>query len=116
MSKRQQERMNRLMPNGIPKYVRIYDLPEFADQYTIVFSGNYKKNDGYFLVIGMGAMPYHPQGICQHSEYPYPIDAKLGWAPAIGRKCHLGIRINFSDLPKDCQTVVIDDYKELWEL
>lgn len=26
-----------------------------------------------------------------------------------------GSRVNFSDLPKDCQEIVLRDYEELWE-
>jgi len=41
---------------------------------------------------------------------------KAGFAPAIGRKCHLGKRIAFADLPPDCRKLVLSDYKEIWNL
>lgn len=121
----QEARKERLMPNNIPKYVRVYDNGGTGcggtfDRYTVVFSGNYRRRlpTGEFdcdcLYVGMSANPFHPQGFGQHGENPYPIDAKDGWAPAIGRKCHLGIRINFSDLPPDCQKLVRDDYNDIW--
>ena len=32
------------------------------------------------------------------------------------RKCHLGTRIPFTDLPEDCQRLVVSDYMDLWNL
>ncbi len=122
-STKYQVRQERLMPNGIPKYVRIWDKPECADRYTVIFSGNYrKKRNGQpgqleqVQVIGMSENPTHPQGFCQHMEYPNHIDTKDGWAPAVGRKTHLGRRITFQDLPKQCQAIIINDYKDIWQL
>jgi hypothetical protein len=66
------------------------------------------------MYVGMSANPFHPQGFGQHGGHAYPIDAKDGWAPAIGRKCHLGTRIPFDKLPPDCQKLVRDDYKDIW--
>lgn len=39
-----------------------------------------------------------------------------GWAPAIGRKNHLGTRIRFEDLPERCRQLILDDYKQLWNI
>jgi len=41
---------------------------------------------------------------------------KAGFAPAMGRKNHLGKRIPFSELPPDCQRLVMQDYREIWNL
>lgn len=126
MNKKQHARIESLMPNGIPKYIRIYDNSgtenETADNFTVVFSGNYRKRlpDGRFdcwiQVIGMGSTPFSPLGVCMHSEYEHPIDTVNGWTIPIGRSNHLGKRINFTDLPKDCQKVVRDDYMDIWKL
>jgi hypothetical protein len=116
MTKKQTERMNRLMPNGEPKYVRVYDNDgRTLDRYTVVFTGNYGE---YKLYVGMSAYPYHPQGFCQHGESEILIDArKNSWgAVPIGRENHLGKRISFNDLPIDCKKVVISDYKDIWSL
>jgi len=111
----QTNRIQRLMPDGIPRYIRIYDnQDETLDRYTIVFTGNYnnigKKRGEYrnnsHLVIGMSDNPYHPLSFCQHMEYPNMIDR-----PTYG---HLGKKIKFQDLPKDCQNITINDYKALW--
>ena len=121
MNKKQLQRHDSLMPNGIPKYVRVYDSPEYGDRFTVIFSGNYRKrqSNGRFddvQVIGMNESPTHPQGFCQHTSYPDHIDKVNGWPPAVGRKNHLGTRIAFSDLPKVCQDIIIDDYKAIWDL
>ncbi len=122
MTKKQMDRMNRLMPNGEPKYVRVYDNDgRTLDRYTVVFTGNYNSAvvwGASKLYIGMSAYPYHPQGFCQHGESESLIDArKNSWgAVPIGRENHLGKRILFNDLPIDCKKVVISDYKDIWSL
>jgi len=101
------KREERLMPDGVPKYIRCYDSgPDgSADRYTVVYTG---KASG-FSYVGMSGSPYHPQGVCQHGEGTNsPIDK-----PTYG---HLGKKIKFADLPEDCKKVVISDYKELWRI
>ena len=93
-----------LMPNGIPRYVRCYDNQgETLDRYTVVFTKIGKKL-GYHPFLGMNSQPF--QGIGQHGESQTLID----W-PTYG---HLGRKIQFQELPKDCQTAVLDDYKDYW--
>ncbi len=118
------QRQNNLLPNGQPKYVRCYDVagsheagqqPAF-DRFTVVFTGKYRKGAN-FQYVGMSEFPFHPQGFGQHGESSSQIDVnKSGFAPAVGRRCHLGKRIPFSDLPPDCQKLVLRDYKEIWNL
>jgi hypothetical protein len=67
----------------------------------------------------MSADPFHPQGFGQWgSTKERAADCSPGsWAgPSIGRKCHLGRRIAFVDLPPDCRKLVLSDYKEIWRL
>jgi len=124
MNKTQQKRFDSLCPQGIPRYVRLYDnggLDEqggSADRFCAVFSGNYtRKTGGMHWVVGMSEHPYHPQGVGMSSEYRKMVDCLHGnWPPAIGRKCHLGTRIRFQDLPKDCQHLVLQNYADLWDL
>jgi hypothetical protein len=127
MNKKQQARMNSLMPNGIPKYVRIYDnggteAGGTIDRFTVIFSGNYRKRlstggfDCWIQGIGMSEAPYHPQGFGQHCEWENSIDTTNGWTIPIGRKNHLGKRIRFEDLNKDCQKLITQDYKDIWNL
>jgi len=113
MNKYHRERLARLMPNGKPRWIRVYDNGEKSyDRYTVVFTGNYDKDiPGYgksYQYVGMSSSPSHPQGFCQHGECPHIID----W-PTYG---HLGKKIRFEDLPEDCQKVVISDYRHLWKL
>lgn len=114
-------RQANLLPNGTPKYVRCYDSgPEFADRFTAVFTGNYRKRTrGDFIHIGMSERPFHPQGVGQHGFSDTQIDTIKGsWGgPSIGRKHPaLGKRITFAELPADCQKLVLSSYRELWNL
>lgn len=107
-------RKERLMPNGIPRYVHCYDNGgRSIDRYTVVFTGNFKKAPCPMFVewpyLAMNGAPFHPQGFCQHgatknNRCDYP------------RYGHIGKRIKFTDLPEDCQKVVLQDYAEIWGL
>lgn len=133
MNKSLKERIARLMPKGIPKYVRCYDnggadQPDGSfDRYTVCYTGRaatekWKGYPDHYPYVGMSENPFAPNGVGMHGSMAgQPCDtmgATKGyhWPPAIGRKCHLGRRINFKDLPPDCQKVVISDYVEIWSL
>ncbi len=118
---KQRKRVETLLPDGIPKYVRVYDnggsgCGGSIDRYTVVFTGNYAGRNGECSYLTMNGRPFHPQGVGQHGSSRSVIDAPQGWAPAMGRKCHLGKRIPFVDLPTDCRILVLQDYRELWGL
>lgn len=101
-------RINRLLPAGVPKYVRCYDNGgRTFDRYTVVFTGNYAGRIECDYV-GMSDHPCHPQGFCIHASSPSIIDKPT--------YSHLGKKIQFSQLPFDCQSLVLSDYKELWNL
>ena len=110
MTKKQERRLQSLLPNGKPKYVRVYDNQgETIDRYTVVFTGRYgHKTGGETWVLGMNCAPFHPQGFGQHCPCTNRPDY-----PTYG---HLGKKIKFEDLPKDCQTLVLNDYRDLWDL
>lgn len=114
---RKESRTDKLLKDGIPKYVRCYDNGgKTADRYTVVFTGNYAGRNGCDY-IGMSTHPYSPQGVGMHGNSKNIIDvSKHGFAPAIGRKNHLGVRIEFNALPEDCKKLVLSDYKEIWGL
>jgi len=119
MTKRQKDRIARLMPNGEPRWVRIYDNGgETADRYTVVFSGRYPKTGREFVYLGMSGAPYHPQGVCLHgfSKFQAVDVDKHGFAPALGRKCHLGRRIDWTELPEDCRKAALETYRDLWDI
>ena len=107
---KQEERLNRLIPNGIPRYIRCYDNGgKTFDRYTVVYSGRYSKTPGWFDYVGMSGKPFHPQGLGNHGQSQHqPVDR-----PSYG---HLGKKIKFEDLPEDCKTLVTRDYKENWNL
>jgi hypothetical protein len=106
----EQIRRERLLPNGEPRYVRCYDNGgETADRFTVVYTGRYRHNTGgEQLHVCMSASPFHPQGVGQHGSLGTSIDT-----PSYR---HLGKRIAFRDLPEDCRTLVLGDYRELWGL
>lgn len=122
-----QDRIARLMPAGVPRYVRCYDNGGTSapggsiDRYTVVFSGRAASASigGDYPYLAMNAAPFHPQGFGQHGSSKGRACDCTGnsWAgPSIGRKCHLGRRIAFVDLPEDCRKLVLQDYREIWRL
>ena len=103
-------RTERLLPGGVPRYIRVYDNGgETIDRYTVVFTGRYRhKTGGWSWHLGMSGAPFHPQGFVQRGSSPQRID----W-PAYE---HLGKKIKFANLPDDCQKLVRNDYLYLWDL
>lgn len=102
------DRSYRLAPRGVPRYVRCYDNGgRSADRYTVVFTG--RRGGGVYLT--MNSEPFHPQGIGQHGA------TARSWEridrPTSG---HLGKRIKFEELPRDCQVAVLNDYVDIWEI
>jgi hypothetical protein len=104
------EREKRLLPEGIPRYVRCYDNGgESFDRYTVVFTGRYRhKTRGSCLYVGASNHPFHPQGFGQHGESPTAIDYP--------RYSHLGRKVRFDALPADVQRFVAFTYVDLWDL
>lgn len=110
--------MARLLPNGKPRWIRVYDNGgKTCDRYFVCFTGRYSGSVRSKISVSMNCAPFHPQGICQHGESNQHYDVNdWNWAPMIGKKNHLGERISFDDLPIDCQKVVMRDYCEIWGL
>ena len=112
------KRLASLMPNGVPRWVRIYkaegqDVP--WDEYTVVFTGAAmaKSWGGEHPYMGMGNSGQYYWG----SDERKAVDVnESGFAPAIGRKNHLGRRIRFEDLNADCQKTVREEYLDCWNL
>lgn len=109
------------MPAGIPKWIRCYDnRGETWDRYTVVFTKyrNTNGRDRWGMYVGMSSNPFSPQGFGQRGEFQgKAIDTNdWGFAPMIGKKNHLGVRIPFDQLPDDCKALVIQDYSEIWGL
>lgn len=117
------ERAARLMPGGVPRYVRIYQ-GEGAPPYCAVFTG--KKAEGFYR--DMSSNPYHPQSMglsnsAEHGRIDCGWDRTRGryvWPPPVGRKntyCpSLGKRIRFADCPPKVQECIVQDYKTIWSL
>lgn len=120
------KRIATLIPSGIPRYVRCYETTkEVADRFTVCFTGKAAAAGSHeYPYLAMGETPFHPQGFCQYGTSQYqPCDTmhpiKKGWnrPPAVGRNHpNLGKRINFQNLPKDCQTAVLNDYRTIWDI
>jgi len=76
--------------------IRCYDNGgKTADRYTVVYLNLPENRYNTFLCIGMNHEPFHPQGIGMYGS-------------AVPGK-HLGKRIAFTELPPDCQAVVLQD-------
>ena len=125
MSRSAAARRERLLPGGVPRYVRCYDNGgESADRYSVLFTGRYThKTGGEYLYLAMSAAPFHPQGVGMHGGCPHQPDTMDSrgrpWArrpPSIRRMCHLGRRVEFSELPDDCRKLVLRDYMYIWDL
>ena len=77
------------------KNVKIYDNGgKTYDRYTAVYLDQ-PESPGLFSARGMSENPFHPQGFGQYC------------IAAPGK--HLGKRIKFEELPKDCQKLVLQD-------
>ena len=99
-------RQERLMPNGTPRYIRLYDNGgETVDRYTCVFIGNYKGGKMY---LGMSSDPFHPMGVGIHGESEELIDRPS--------HLHLGKKVPFDSIPEKVKTCVISTYKSIWNL
>ena len=103
-----QERINSLLPEGVPKWIRVFDNGgKTFDRYTVVFSHAHSFGlRGYTVGVGMSENPFHPRGFGQHFEYKnHEYNGRSG-----------GKRITFNELPEKCQGLVLSDYKEYWKL
>lgn len=82
--------------------IKIYDNNgKTCDRYTVVFLDEKEKAKNTYTCIAMSETPFHPQGFCQYST------------AMLGR--HLGKKIEFKDLPSDCQKVVNGHYEDyMW--
>ena len=84
------------------KSIKIYDNQgETFDQYTAIFTKLPEYGENMFSAVGMSECPFSPQGFGQHCT------AKPGK--------HLGKRINFEQLPIDCQKLILQDVADLIE-
>jgi len=89
-TKKQRNRYESLVPNGIPKYIRCYDNGGASiDCYTVVMTGHYnKENSGGYWYLG--------RIIDRPSK-------------------HLGKKIKYEDLPREYQTFIMSTYLYLWD-
>lgn len=100
------KKRNLYAATGAPKRIRCYMMkrnPTF-DYITVVFTHAFRLGypAGTVLYRGMSDRPTHPQGFGQ-------------WGEAERHNfCAGGSRVAFADLPKECQEVVLQDYKDLW--
>lgn len=119
-----QARLNRLLPNGYPRYVRVYDNGgRTADRYIVVFSGRYgnriPRRDRQYYHLAMSENPLSPNGVCmlEGTDHIIDVDEKEHrWAPSYGASNHLGKRIHWHTLPAPCIKAALHAYKELWDL
>ena len=78
--------------------IKIYDDGEKCiDRFSVIYLNNLDRETGLYECRAMSAHPFHPMGFCQMTL------AKPGK--------HLGKSIQFTDLPVDCQKVILSDYR-----
>ena len=83
----------RFLVKAPPFVVDIFDNPQFADRYTIVFQD---CGDGDAPYIAASAYPFHPLGIGLHGSFERH-------ELSLYRKYQCKRRINWQDLPQDVQ-------------
>lgn len=82
------------------KKIRAYDNGgKTLDRFTVVYLDCPENQHNTFFARGMSEDPFSPQGFGQ------------GCSATPGR--HLGLRIEFSSLPKDCQKLILQDTSEV---
>lgn len=102
------DRKQRLLPDGIPRYIRCYDNGgKTFDRFTCVFTGRYSGRSGCDY-LGMSSYPYSPLGFGQHGWNETVIDRP--------KYSHLGSPIDFKELPNDVQNCILETYEEFWKL
>lgn len=111
-----QARRERLMPGGIPKWIRCYDSgPDSGiDRYAVIFTKADKWGGpamrGTLQFRAMSAHPCDAQGFGQWCETPAYVNGKLNMGSRFGK------RIRWQELPPDCRALVLSDYREIWNL
>lgn len=112
MTLSKEAKVERLLPEGKPRYVRCYDAgPSRLDRYTVVFTGNYTmRTDGQRVFLQMSSEPYSMFGYSQTGGVPAPqyLDRP--------KYSHLGKYIDFDEMPPECQDATIEDYVRIWGL
>jgi hypothetical protein len=108
-TKKQRNRYESLVPNGIPKYIRCYDNGgATADRYTVVMTGHYRHKTGkQYWYLGMSPNPFHSQGVGTSGAADCIIDR-----PSYK---HLGKKIKYDSLPAECKTFIMSTYLYLWD-
>ena len=87
--------------NGHP--ISCWDYGEgYFDRYTVVFLDTLDER-GMVQYLGMSTYPFNPQGFSQHGEMPIRKVAYRGRGGAFDK------RIQFKELPPDCQRAVLQD-------
>jgi hypothetical protein len=72
-----------------------------AERYTVVFTGFFDRKPGEYLYLSMGGSLAPGNGTLYRGRPPYE---------------RMGCEIPFGDLPEDCQRLVLNTYRELWDL
>jgi hypothetical protein len=94
--KRTHRRSRKDYPAGV---LGIYDNGgKTVDRYTVVYTPFESGGETFFPYVGMSDSPFHPQGFGQHGELRHRYTRQSGERV-----------LNFAELPKDCQKLVLQD-------
>jgi hypothetical protein len=94
--------------DGTPKHIRCYEAKSknVIDRFTVVFTraSCFMGQDfvGRVYYVGLSESPAHPLGFYQHGER---LRQDFGG---------LGSRIKFTELSKDGQTAILNEYAAIW--
>lgn len=119
MTKKQKQRLQAFLPQGTPKYIRVYENLKYFDRYIIVFTGpkvDIEDTEKTHVSVSMSCHPLNPTGVLNLSFSRDIIDHIPGrWGGVKLGRTHpiFGKRILFTDLPHDCRDVVLDIYKSI---
>ena len=103
-----QDREDKLLPGGVPRYVRCYDEEESTDRYIVVFTGAFDREGGGNPHLTLSASPLSPGGTYKHGTSIGLLDA--------GSYAHLGKPVKFEELTEPCKGLIIAFYRKLWKL
>jgi hypothetical protein len=78
------------------KILQIYDKPDTADRYTVVYDEYANTEETMFSMLAMSENPNSPMGFCQHT------------GGTMGK--HLGKKIELKNLPVDCQIMALREF------
>ena len=97
--RKEHERECNLLPNGIPRYVKIFENPEYLCCYDIYFTKKrYKGGKGNY------GFAFEANNTCIGQWFEYQATPKTKNT------------VDFRNLPEWLQKVIVSEYKDIWKI